>query len=158
MIFTGRNKDIRFFVETDQNLEKQCCLLICKNDFDEIDEKDFDHCQYSGELLGWARPQCNRLRRTSKFIHVIGHNIQNYDLHHICLALQECEPSTTISVIPATDEKYISMQLGVQVDTMKRNGPFVPEFLRFVDTYKFFNASLENSLNFYCNLSLTIWK
>ena len=113
---------------------------ICKDDFDENDEKD-----YSGEFLGWAHPQCNRLRRTSKFIPVIGHNIQIYDLHHICLALQECEPSTRISVIPATDEKYVSMQLGVQVDTMKRDGQTVPvyEFLRYVDSYKFFNASLE---------------
>ena len=70
---------------------------------------------------------------------------QNYDLHHICLALQECEPSTTIGVITATDEKYISMQLDVQVDTMKSDGQTVPvhEFLRFVDTYKLFNASLE---------------
>ena len=47
--------------------------LICENDFDENDEKDFDHCHYSGEFLGWAHPQCNRLRRTSKFIPVIGH-------------------------------------------------------------------------------------
>ena len=37
------------------------------------------------------------------------------------------------------------MQLGVQVDTMKRDGQIVPvyEFLRFVDSYKLFNASLE---------------
>ena len=118
---------------------------ICENDFDESDEKDLDHCHYSGEFLGWVHPQCNPLRRTSKFIPVIGHNIQNYDLHHICLALQECEPSTTKSVIPATEEKYISMQLGVQVDTMKRDGQNVSvyEFLRFVDSYKLFNASLE---------------
>ena len=118
---------------------------ICENDFDENDEKDLDHCHYSGELLGWAHPQCNRLRRTSKIISVIGHNIQIYDIHHICLALQECEPSTTISAIPATDKIYISMQLGVQVDTIKRDGQTVPvyEFLRFVDSYKFFNASLE---------------
>ena len=118
---------------------------ICETDFDENDEKELDHCHYSGEFMGWAHPQCHRLRRTSKFIPVIGHNIQNYDLHHICLALQESEPSTTISVIPATDENYISMQLGVQVDTMKRDGQSVPvyEFLRFVDSYKLFSASQE---------------
>ena len=37
------------------------------------------------------------------------------------------------------------MQLGVQVGTMKRDGQTVPvyEFLRFVDSYMLFNASLE---------------
>ena len=37
------------------------------------------------------------------------------------------------------------MQLGVQVDTIKRDGQTVPvyEFLRFVYSYKLFNASLE---------------
>ena len=29
---------------------------ICENDFDEIDEKDFDQCHYSGEFLGCAHP------------------------------------------------------------------------------------------------------
>ena len=153
MIFTSRNKKHPYFRGDRSKLEKteiDACW-ICENDFDENDKKDLDHCHYSGEFLSWAHPQCNplrrcnRLRRTSKFIPVIGHNIQNYDLHHICLAMQECEPSTTISVIPATDEKYISMQLGVQVDTMKSDGQTVPvyEFLRFVDSYKLFNASLE---------------
>ena len=120
---------------------------ICQTDFTpEDDKKDLDHCHYSGKFLGWAHPKCNRARRNSRFISVVGHNIQNYDLHHLCLALQECHPSTTISVIPASDEKYISMELGVHVDTIinKRNQPIkVYEYLRFIDSYKLFNASLE---------------
>ena len=41
---------------------------------------------------------------TYNFIPVVGHNIQNYDLYHIFLALNNCEPTTTISVITATDK------------------------------------------------------
>ena len=127
-----------------KDASKQC--WICENEFSETDEKDLDHCQNSGGFLGWAHPQCNRARRNSNFIPVIGHNIQNYDLHHICLSLQKCEPTTTINVIPATDEKYIAMMLGVQVDRVERaDKKVVPvyEYLRFVDSYKLFNGSLE---------------
>ena len=127
-----------------KDASKQC--WICEKEFSETDEKDLDHCHYSGGFLGWAHPQCNRARRNSNFIPVIGHNIQNYDLHHICLSLQKCEQTTTINVIPATDEKYIAMMLGVQVDRVERaDKKIVPvyEYLRFVDSYKLFNGSLE---------------
>ena len=111
-----------------------------------IDEIDLDHCHYSGKFLGWAHEKCNRLRRNINFTPVVGHNIQNYDLHHICLALNNCEPTTTISVIPATDEKYISMTFGVLIDTFvteKGKTVKVYEYLRFIDSFKMMNSSLE---------------
>ena len=92
-----------------KDASKQC--WICENKFSETEVKDLDHCHYSGGFLGWAHPQCNRARQNSNFIPVFRHNIQNYDLHHICPSLQKCEPTTTINVIPATDEKYIAMIL-----------------------------------------------
>ena len=82
--------------------------------FDNNDEQssiDLDHCHYSSQFVGWAHEKCNRARRYVNFTPVVGHNIQNYDLHHICLALQSFEPTTTVSVIPSTDEKYIFMNL-----------------------------------------------
>ena len=85
-----------------KDASKQC--WICENEFSETEEKDLDNCHYSGGFLGWAHPQCDRARRNSNFIPVIGHNIQNYDLHHICLSLQKCE----------------AMMLGVQVDKVER--------------------------------------
>ena len=127
-----------------KDASKQC--WICENEFSETEEKDLDHCHYSGGFLCWAHPQCNRARWNSNFIPVIGHNIPSYDLHHICLSLQKCEPTTTINVIPATDEKYIAMMLGVQVDKVERaDKKVVPvyEYLRFVGSYKLFNGSLE---------------
>ena len=81
---------------------------------------------------------------------MVGQNIQNYDLHHICLALQSCEPNTTVSVIPSTDEKYISMNSGVLVETItledgKENTKY--ENLRFIDSFKMMNSSLEKMVD-----------
>ena len=50
-----------------------------------------------------------------------------------------------MSVIPSTDEKYISLSIGVLIKTIKRkNGPEqkVFEYLRFIDSCKFLNSSL----------------
>ena len=122
-----------------KDASKQC--WICENEFSETEEKDLDHCHYSGGFLCWAHPQCN-----FHFFPVIEHNIQKYDLQHICLSPQKCEPTTTINVTPVTDEKNIAMILGVQVDKVERaDKKVVPvyEYLRFVDSYKLFNGSLE---------------
>ena len=97
--------------------------------------------------MGWALEKSKLARRTVNFTPVIGHNIQNYDLHHICLALHECEPTSTMSVIPSTDEKYLSLSIGVLIKTIKRkNGSEqkVFEYLRFIDSCNFLNSSLQN--------------
>ena len=122
---------------------------ICNEAFDDNDEQssiDLDHCHYSGQFLGWAHEKCNRARMNVNFTPVMGHNIQNYDLHHICLALQSCEPTTTVSVIPSTDEKYISMNFGVLVETKTLDdGKVIKKYenLRFIDSFKLMNSSLE---------------
>ena len=56
--------------------------------------------------------------------------IKTYGLHHICLALNNCEPTATISVIQSTDEKIISMTFGVLIDT------FVTEKRKTVNLYE----------------------
>ena len=51
-----------------------------------------------------------------------------------------------MSVIPSTDEKYISLSIGVLIKTIKRkNGSDqkVFEYLRFIDSCKFLNSSLQ---------------
>ena len=79
------------------------------------DEADLvlDHCYYDGHFLGWAHQLCNTRRRTSNFTPMVDLNIKKYDIHHICLALAECEPETKIEVILSTDENYISLSVGV---------------------------------------------
>ena len=121
-----------------------CC--ICCIHFTNEHEKCLDHCHFSGKLLGWTHEKCNLARRTVNFTPVIGHNIKNYDLHHICLGLHECKPTSTMSVITSTDKKYISLSIGVLIKTIKRkNGSEqkVFEYLRFIDSCKFLNSSLQ---------------
>ena len=96
--------------------------------------------------MGWAHEKCNRAKRYVNFTPVVGHNIQNYDLHHICLALNDCESTTTMKVILSTDENYISMTFGVLIDTITTQEGRTQknyEYLRFIDAYKMMNSSLE---------------
>ena len=108
------------FLDSQESLNKEntsTCWICCIH-FTNEHEKCLDHCHFSGKFLGWAHEKCNLARRTVNFTPVIGHNIQNYDLLHICLALHECEPTITMSVIPSTDEKYISLSIGVLIKTI----------------------------------------
>ena len=91
-----------------------------------------------------AHKKCNRSRRNFNFFSDEGLNLQSYDLHHICLALKTCEPTTIISVIPSTEEMYISMTLGVLIDTFvneKGTTLKVYEYLWFIDSFKMMNSS-----------------
>ena len=125
--------------------EATSCWL-CLAEFVEGETKCLDHCHYSGEFLGWAHSKCNLARQRVRYTPVVEHNTQTYDLHHICLALGELEPTSTIQVIPATDEKYISLSIGVLVDTYTRANSvkqIVYEYMRFIDSCKFLNSSLQ---------------
>ena len=73
---------------------------ICEDHFglsrDVEDDKVVDHCQYSGQFLGLAHPECNLKRRTFIFIAVIAHNLPCYDLHHACLYIHIFKPDCKI--------------------------------------------------------------
>ena len=139
-IFKGDRRSL------DKSPATQC--WICEKPLLDPDNPiNLDHCYYSSKFLGWAHEKSNRAKRNINFILVVGHNIQNYDLHHICLAMNNCDPSTTIiSVIPATDEKNISMTFGVLIDTfVNEKGTTVKmyEHLRFIDSFKRMNGLIE---------------
>ena len=105
-----RNKQFPFNNGNCRNLEQNSAAhcWICEEPFNSksVPEEsiNLDHCHLSGQFLGWAHEKCNRVRRHHNFTPVVGHNIQNYDLQHICLALNYRESTTTIKVIPSTDE------------------------------------------------------
>ena len=126
--------------------EETLTCWICQENFSESEEKCLDHCHSSGKFLGWTHDKCNLARRNINYIPVVGHNLQNYDMHHICLALNECDSRSTIQVIPSTDEKYISLIIGVVVKTITRKDQTtqnIYEYLRFIDSFKFLNSSLQ---------------
>ena len=129
--------------------EAQLCW-ICEGQFgidrDIEDDKVIDHCHYSGKFLGFAHPECNLKRKTINFIPIMAHNLSNYDLHHVCLFIHKFKPGCKIEVIPTTDEKYITLTIGVPVRNYQdKNGvtKTVFEYLRFIDSFRFMASSLE---------------
>ena len=120
---------------------------ICENEINDEAELVLDHCHYDGHFLGWGHQLCNTRHRTSNFTPMIGHNIKKYDIHHICLALAECEPETKFEVIPSTDENYISLSVGVFIKNFESEaGQQVPifEYIRLIDSFNFMPQSLES--------------
>ena len=129
--------------------EAQLCW-ICEGQFgivrDIEDDKVIDHCHYSGKFLEFAHPECNLKRKTVNFIPVMAHNLSNYDLHHVCLYIHKFKPGCKVDVIPNTDEKYITLTIGVPVRSyLDKNGvtKTVFEYLRFIDSFRFMASSLE---------------
>ena len=58
-------------------------------------------------------------RKTScEFYPVVVHKIKNNELHNKCSALNECEPTSLMSVIHSIDKKYISLSIGVLIKTI----------------------------------------
>ena len=74
-------------------------------------------CHYTNKFLGWAHNTCNINRKTTNFIPVVAHNLANYDLHCIIRALNKSNPHNVYSVIPSTEEKFISMTISVWIKT-----------------------------------------
>ena len=78
---------------------------------------------------------------------MIGHNIKKYDVHHIYLALAECEPETKFEFTASTDENYISLSVGVFIKNFESEaGQQVPifEHIRLIDSFNFMPQSLES--------------
>ena len=126
--------------------EETLTCWICQENFSESQEKCLDYCHSSGKFLGWTHDKCNVARRNINYIPVVGHSLQNYDMHHICLALNECDSRSTVQIFPSTDEKYISLIIGVVVKTITRRDQTtqnIYEYLRFIDYFKFLIPSLQ---------------
>ena len=88
--------------------------------FENKDQKVLDHCHFSGQFLGYAHNECNLKRRTLNYTPVIAHNLMNYDLHHFVKTLHSASENDKIDVIPTNDEKFISLNYGVYIETRKR--------------------------------------
>ncbi len=141
-LFTGNPPDSALF----------SVCWICERPFNADDEKVLDHCHYSGDFLGFAHSQCNVNRKVSNFVPVIAHNLSGYDLHHICQYLSAIDKADRISVIPSTDETYISLNIAVKVseyfDTTRRKMCNVYQNLRFLDSFRFMTASLQTLVEY----------
>ena len=106
-----------------------------------------DHCHFTGEFLGWAHNTCNINRRFLNYTPLFAHNLSNYDLHHVILALQGSNMRNTVSIVPNTDEKYIALEIGVLVyNRQDKNGVIKPvyEYIRLLDSFRFMASSLDS--------------
>ena len=123
---------------------------ICEQPF--LDElKVLDHCHYTGKYLGYAHDQCNLKRRSINYIPVIAHNSSNYDIHHLCKNLHEFESQCKIELVPVTNEKYITVNIGVRVNSYTDKRGVVKnvyEYLRYIDSYRFLPSSLEKLVSY----------
>ena len=74
-----------------------------------------------------------------------------YDIHHICTIINKSNANNKFSVIPTSDEKYISFTFSVWVNSfVDKNGVIknVYEDMRFLDSFKFMPQSLEKLAGF----------
>ena len=64
-------------------------------------------CHYSNKFLGWAKNECNVIRRTTNYIQVVSHKLSRCDLDFIMKALAKSDSENTFSEISTSEEnKY----------------------------------------------------
>ena len=123
--FKNTKKDIIMEEKADSNICWFCEKEILK-------DKVRDHCHLTGKYRGPAHHQCNINVKDKQrnFIPIIFHNFSKYDCHLFFKTLIDEKPDyINLSVIPKTNEEYISVTYGC---------------LRFIDSYRFLQESLDN--------------
>lgn len=106
---------------------------ICSKDLNSESTLDFDW--NTGLFRGVAHPLCSSKFRAPYFIPVFLHNLSNYDAHFIVRSLHLKEGD--IEIIPQNKEKYISFSKKLNIDGHNVH-------LRFLDSFKFMNSSLDS--------------
>ena len=86
------------------------------------------HCHFTGEFLGLAHNTCN-INRRCLYTQLFAHNISNYDLQYVILALQGSNIRNTVSIVPNTDEKFIALETEILVyNRQEKNGVTKPVY------------------------------
>ena len=103
---------------------------ICSKSFCQRDQRVKDHDHLTGKYRGPVHIACNlqyRIKPKDIKIPCIMHKLRSYDAHHIMSAVKPRHGD--ISVIPNTDEKYTSIQIGE---------------ITFIDSFQFMPSSLDS--------------
>ena len=130
------------FDETARELhESQDECYACKTPFN--GDKVRDHCHYTGKYRGALHSKCNLRLRRSRTIPVFFHNLTGYDCHLFVKRLADSPGD--VNCIPRNEEKYVTFNKSVLVDTVVREDKEVKIYstLKFVDTMNFMQTSLE---------------
>ena len=109
------------------------------------DDKVRDHCHFTGRYRGAAHNECNLNYKKPNFTPVVFHNLTGYDSH---LSIKNL--GGNIDCIPNNEEKYISFAKEIRVGSYtNEKGETKPlhHRVRFIDSFKFMPASLNNLVN-----------
>ena len=151
--FKGRKKIIITEKEEKEFKEATVCH-ICKGSFGDV-ERVRDHCHLTGLYRGAAHDECNIRFRVPKFYPVLFHNLEKYDAHLFIKELAGVQdPLVEIGVtktsgkmgcIARTEENYVSFRKEIVVDIFTKKGKNweTKREIRFIDSLKFMNDSLE---------------
>lgn len=123
---------------------------ICLKIFGKGEKKNIkvrDHCHYTGQYRGAAHKNCNLRFKIPSYIPIAFHNLSGCDAHLVIKELARQNGHGSLRAIAKNKEKYISFSVDVVVDQYKdKNGELKERKmqLRFIDTEKFMNSSLDN--------------
>ena len=154
---TKWKKRMRFSKKEERSYEEATVCHICEGSFGggEEERKVRDHCHLTGLYRGAAHNECNLEFKLPKFYPVIFHNLEKYDAHLFIKELAEVQdPLKKVGVtetnggmgcIARTEENYVSFRKEIVVDVFSKDGKWreVKREIRFIDSLKFMNSSLE---------------
>ena len=100
-----------------------------------------DHCHYTGIYRGAAHSLCNLRYQEQRDIPVIIHNGSIYDFHLLIKDLAK-EFKSDMHCLGENTEKYISFF--VKIDTKKVDNESIDYNLKFIDSFRFMNSSLDS--------------
>ena len=129
--------------EEEKSFKKAKYCSICEKKLEK--ERVRDHCHITGQYRGAAHRSCNLNCRIPKLIPVIFHNLQGYDAHLFIKKIGNIRGR--FKCIPTTEEKYMTfskkIQVGNYIDKKTEKIKNITFEIRFIDSYKFQQASLE---------------
>jgi len=117
------------------------------------DKRVRDHCHLTGRYRGLAHSNCNLHYKDSHYIPVVFHNLSGYDAHFIIKEIVTAYEGQ-VDLLPITKEKYISFTKNVKITKNKDKKTCIK--LRFIDSYKFLNTSLDKLASFLSKNKLRI--
>jgi len=127
-----------------QQWEAYCSATrhIYEKPFASDDTRVHDHCHLTGRYRDPAHSNYNLNYKNSFNIPIVFHNLSGYDAHFIIKEITTYDGY--VDVLSITKEKYISF---TKHDTKDKNEKEFSEKngvkLRFIDSFKFLNASLD---------------
>ena len=139
-------KKMIFKIQEQQQYEKETKCWICKGELN--NDRVRDHCHFTGRYRGAAHNSCNRKYKKPNFTPVVFHNLSGYDSHLFIKNLGFT--AGNIDCIPNNEERYISFTKNIEVGSyMNSEGETKPKYhkIRFIDSFKFMDVSLEKLVN-----------